>query len=229
MPHQPLITLTRDPAHWPNPHSAEVPQSCVREWVIADQGWTVGDQQPEGVRRLATLEELGLASIARAAVLCPGPSLTQAWAARKHQHQATIGVNRAPFAVPVDWWCGLDDIWNKWTPAPPPPRVGYCGAVASLTGSAAALIPRDGLAAVVTGAPEGCPSFTALAAVAFAFEVLKADKVDVYGCDLAGEADFDGLVEKANNRTEQRWKEERDGWAILRKRYGRRLTIVKWP
>ena len=222
-----LILLTRDPALWPQPHAAEVPAGSVNDWCAGRQGWQVAKQQETHLGRVVELSAAELAAGGPVAVLCPGPSLTVTWPKRRRDYAATIGVNRAAFAVPVDWWCGLDDIWNKWGRPDPYPRIGLVGAVRGLTGAASALLPRDGLALVKRDAPEGCPSFSSLAAVAFAFDNLKATAVDVYGCDLEGIADFDGLEEKENNRSDQRWLEEAAGWQTIRQRYGKALRIIQ--
>ncbi len=223
-----LIRLTRDPAQWPSPHAAEVPSSAVAEWCAGPQGWRVSEQQPAThAGRVVELSAAELATTGPVAVLCPGPSLTVTWPKRRRDYAATIGVNRAAFAYGVDWWCGLDDIWNKWGRPDPFPRIGLVGAVRGLTGAASALLPRDGLALVHRSAPAGCPEFSMLAAIGFAFENLQATAVDVYGCDMAGAADFDGREEKANNRTEQRWSEERAGLAVLQQQHGKALRIVQ--
>jgi hypothetical protein len=222
-----LILLRRDPAAWPSPHTAEVPAGSVPEWCAARQGWTVADQQPVHAGRVVELSAAELSAGGPVAVLCPGPSLTVTWPKRRRDYAATVAVNRAAFAYPVDWWCGLDDIWQKWGRPDPYPRIGLVGAVRGLTGAASALLPRDGLALVHRNAPAGCPEFSMLAAIGFAFENLRATAVDVYGCDMAGAADFDGRVEKENNRTDQRWQEERAGLMVLAQQYDKRLRVIQ--
>lgn len=222
-----LILLERDPAQWPSPHHAEAPASAVPAWCAARQGWQVANQQPPHAGRVVDLSAAELVTAGPVAVLCPGPSLTVTWPKRRRDYAATVGVNRAPFAFQVDWWASLDDVWQKWGNPDPYPRIGLVGAVRGLTGAAAALLPRDGLALVHRDTPAGCPSFSMLLAIGFAFENLGATSVDVFGCDHAGDADFDGLVEKANNRGAQRWSEEVAGLAILRQQYGKKLRVVR--
>jgi hypothetical protein len=218
-----LIRMERDPSRFPPPHQAEVPQSEVPGFAAAD--WTVAEDQPEHVRKLIDLAEAGHRPGGAIAILCPGPSLSVTWPRNRKQYQATIGVNRAAHFAPVDWWAGMDaNLWTIWGWANP--RVGVCGSVRIFTGSANNLLPRDGLLASVCEPPAGCPHFSALMAIHFAFEHLKASSVDMFGCDMTGVNDFTGKHD-GSNRSDQRWSEERAGMDMLRKKYGKRLSFVR--
>lgn len=221
-----LIVLERDAAEWPAPHRAEVPSDSVSDWCSGLHGWAVADVQPNAhVGRVVELTADEIATGGAVAVLCPGPSLSQAWALRGRSYASVVAVNRAAFADGCDWWCCLDDIWNRWGNPDPFPRVGLCGSVRGLAGEAKALLPRNGIALVRCDAPEGCPSFSGLAAIGFAFGHLRAASVDVYGCDLSGHSDYTGEV-RAAGREDARWKAEAEGLAVLRARYRKKLRII---
>lgn len=219
----PLVLMERDPSRFPPPHTAEVPQSEILGFAAAD--WVVSDKQLDGALRITDLADAGHRPGGAIAILCPGPSLAVTWPKNKREYAATVGVNRAAHFTAVDWWAGLDaDMWTRrgWAS----PRVGVCGSVRIFTGTANALLPRDGLLACVCEPPAGVPHFSTLMAIHFAFEHLKASSVDMYGCDMNGVNDFTGLHD-GSNRTNQRWSEETEGMAVLTKKYGKRIKFIR--
>jgi hypothetical protein len=53
--------------------------------------------------------------------------------------------------------------------------------------------------------------FSATAALVVAAN-LRATRIDCFGCDMVGRADFDGVVPASVNRDEDRWRRERVIW-----------------
>lgn len=218
---QPLVRMVRDPAVYPPPHTAEVAPSMVQEFATVS-GWRVAPDQPDAVQFSDVVPAVG----GRVAILCPGPSLPSAWSgANTGDYQHIIAVNRAAHLVQCDWWCALDaSTFSLWGWPERPPRVGLCGGVAHMLGDAGQMV-TSGLSLIACAAPDGCQGFSSLAAIGFAFEHLQAESVDLFGADMSGAADFAG--EETGGRTAARWKDERAGLAVLRRRYAGHIQLVK--
>lgn len=156
-----------------------------------------------------------------AVLLCPGPSLAHL----EHVPVAdlTIGVNRAAIRYPVDVWAALD----HWSVNNGGIR-NWCGQV---IGSPVLLSTRDSLKVVARRCPwrgatiaiedyrDWLPAtkpgrwslFSATCALVYA-AWRGASRIDVYGADMHGTQDYDG-VQAGARRDEVRWKSERTIWA----------------
>lgn len=169
----------------------------------------------------------------KSAILCPGPSLCDTW--EDDFEGLTIGVNRAAIRFPVDVWaCGDWPCYEQHSK--------------SVIGSPRLLIAQDGERHIFDhGIPwrgnietfESMFSFlgpfyggtrwtfvTATAAIVYA-AFRGSEEIHLFGSDLSGTKDFDG-VEAGNNRSSERWKEE--GRIINRVSevlVERRITIIK--
>ncbi len=143
----------------------------------------------------------------KVAILCPGPSLVRTWPS-EHVYDCFLGVNRAVLAAPCDWWVAGDWMYLKETPAQP--RIGYC-TIADVIRHIRedALIPAERLSpSAQFVAWEDLPfqrTYSTVAAFGLAAH-LGATRVDVYGDDKSGTADFDGR--EGENRGLGRWEEE---------------------
>jgi hypothetical protein len=149
-----------------------------------------------------------------AAVLCPGPSLPDTYPGPE-SYPLVVAVNRAAIEFRSDVFACLDfplalSLWPEV-----PARVWLTCAA-----SAQSLARRHLIRTAVTveGLDSFCPVpdwrlYTAPAAVVYAASE-GATQVDIYGCDLRGVEDFDG-VQAGENRTERRWARERGIWAAV--------------
>lgn len=159
----------------------------------------------------------------RIAVISNGPSAVLYDRADRSQYDITIGVNKSVTRWRCDWWCFCD-----W---------GTFAAVTDVIGKPKIFTAQHVLDRMPTRAPdrladflsyerhvrddvhvpvlEPCPpwyAFSGLLAVGLAWN-LNANQVDVFGCDLQGEADCRG--ETNIYRTKKRWAHERRIWARL--------------
>lgn len=147
----------------------------------------------------------------RVAILSAGPSLLRTWSLDL-RYASTIAVNSALAVVSADWLAAGDDVTFRRLGAHRP-RVG-CWTVEDRV-----RIPVEGWANVRALAWEGMPGWTGLsrkpnwsvqAALAGAYS-LGATIVDVYGHDMAGDADVIGYIGDVRGE-EHRWSRERPDW-----------------
>lgn len=158
----------------------------------------------------------------RAAVLCPGPSLAS-WLPRlrgggEGEFDLVVAVNRTAKEWPADYWAILDaESFTDVTPVGTPELVIPEKQYKRLT----RLVPdvgerfnvhlREALA---------CPprstfwhQWSATLAVVMAWNV-GARRIEVFGADLAGTADFDGVTLERHDRDARRWRRERGAWLL---------------
>lgn len=143
----------------------------------------------------------------RVAILCPGPSLPSIWPppADWQTYDHSIAVNRAmdfqPAGTKPDWWCcGDEETWAMFQHAGWPRRgiVGRCASVAA---------PAELAAHPVLGMlPCAAHNWTACMAVWWASSELRANRIDLFGADMAGAQDFRG--QSCHGRSPDRWQAE---------------------
>jgi hypothetical protein len=137
-----------------------------------------------------------------AAILCPGPSLAHASA---FEGELRIGVNRAVTAHKCDVWACCDyQCFFKV-------RDEVIGWPILLTNAESAKRVRWTEVITFESLQLKPETFSAIAAVWYAVDK-GAKVINVYGCDLEGEADWDG-VKAGETRTKVRWEHERAVWA----------------
>lgn len=145
-------------------------------------------------------------------LLCPGPSLNDydPEFADAPLPDKIIGVNRVPACFVCDVWAAKD-----W----PLVRVmadSIIGVPLLLTGAdTREAVRRHGAWSMVEvpiapDAPHQWDLFTSPMAAVWA-AMSGATRLDIYGCDLAGAADWDG-TQAGERRTEERWTREREIW-----------------
>lgn len=160
----------------------------------------------------------------KAAILNPGPSLVETFADREG-YDIRIGVNRAVGAFRCDYWAILDsaEAFEQAKPIGTPAILSIDASWLRLLkmtepGPRAAkhrFIDFNDVSAIVPIAQVCQKIYSIYAAIALAYK-LGANQIDVYGADWEGEADFDGRTWCNNNRGEDRWKSERNGFESLR-------------
>jgi hypothetical protein len=149
----------------------------------------------------------------RVAILCPGPSLSGF--TDPGEYDLLVGVNRAATVIRCDVWCACD--WQLVQRE----RRNIIGRPRLFTNSASArrLHGRDPWLTEVEefewllggdGLPLAGTTFSAIAAVWYAV-ARGAKRVDVFGADMNGRLDFDGVA-AGETRTETRWERERALW-----------------
>jgi hypothetical protein len=152
-----------------------------------------------------------------AAVVCPGPSAAHVTAGLLTGYDWRIAVNRAVL-MPFDWsyWAATDDrIPATYRPAVVPRLFTMQESVRKLAVNR--VLPDDVLSRAVLyetvkrDMPGGWALFTMTAAMVLG-AWLGAKRIDVYGYDGQGTADYDGHEyqfkdeEAAVTRTPQRWE-----------------------
>jgi hypothetical protein len=177
-----------------------------------------------------------------AAVLCPGPSLANVRAADLIEYDALLGVNRAVERAACQWWVALDAHTFGFTrPVNRPVLVTSRGTYRSLRARTPELADWPWLDCrwvdpigqhVVRWRKTSMTTAIVLAAE------LGAKRIDVYGCDWDGEADWDGRTDARYNRGEDkagpdgrtiegRWTMERRLFAELAEALAGRGATVK--
>lgn len=159
-------------------------------------------------------------------VCCPGPSLRLFQDDRK---SLVVAVNRAVELVDrTDYWLFMDKNATERI-NPDPTKVWRATSRREpldealkrwpwLAGRTLVLpMPRDHKSFMEKfgiGLMRYAANFSTGAAIAFAFDTLGADVVNIYGHDLSGQADADGFVweEKPQARRDSRWEKERGLW-----------------
>lgn len=156
----------------------------------------------------------------RAAVLCPGPSLT-AFAGRVG-YDLVIGVNRAVGLFPCDYWVMLDDHTFDIAHPIGTPRVlcprDQWAKVSRRTANGAAkdfkvLAPED-VDGTLPRRQTPWHKWSATAAIALACH-LGATEIDCWGMDWEGTADWDGDTRPFHCRDEARWHNEQKSFRIM--------------
>jgi hypothetical protein len=150
----------------------------------------------------------------RAVLLCPGPSLARLTCVP--DSELSIGVNRAATAFAVGVWacCDLPAIeqWHEQVIGSP---TLVCGQEAWDNLRDRKITWRGETcfsASMASYCPPGMNWTMFSSTVALIHAAFRgATQIDVYGCDWAGTADFDG-VQAGKNRSPDRWKLEREIW-----------------
>jgi len=149
-----------------------------------------------------------------AAILCPGPSLSQTWPGQESGFELIIAVNRAGMLYPHDWLMMMDHNHVTYRiMAASSPRVGYlfpphvaCAAWGKdkpIRNPWTARPPRRVLR----------PSrLTGPTALQVAHEMGHTD-IHIFGCDLAGDTYANG--EPTPGDLAVRWSAERNIWARI--------------
>jgi len=152
-----------------------------------------------------------------AAILCPGPSLVRSVPAPA---DLTIAVNRAIAFSSADVWAAGD------IPMLCEDRPNIIGRPELFTAANTAAYLRDhgpawrgkvtefeSLFDYLNSSNLSWTLFTFTAAIVFAAHA-GAKLIEIFGCDWTGQSDYDGWA-KAGNRTDERWKLEREIYARL--------------
>lgn len=152
-----------------------------------------------------------------ATLLCPGPSLERydpmdrsGW---------VVGVNRAATVHACDVWAATDwPLVLKYRPMGQPALLTIKASREALERKGEAwphlVITHCGMAGeVVTNAKHPWTSFSATAALYY-LGWMGVERIDVYGADMAGELDWDG-VKGGTGRNDNRWARERVIWDDL--------------
>lgn len=144
----------------------------------------------------------------RAAILCPGPSLTKTWRADEH-FDVRIAVNRAILHATCEWWSAAD--WTMLKEVEGKPTHGICtqdDAVRFILDGK--LISKERTPPAIIGwsaLPYANPGYSTVAAISLA-AYLGAKKVLIFGDDKSGSLDWDG-VPAGKNRGDERWTKEK--------------------
>jgi len=156
--------------------------------------------------------------IRRAAILCPGPSLT-AFDDRAG-HDVRIGVNRAAEAYRCDYWVALDaHTFGMCEPVGRPVLVCRTATYTKMCRRWPAAGEFEHLATNRLPGPRTRSklrwrAYSATTALVLAAH-LRSGSVDCWGVDWAGRADFDGYTHPRQRRDGRRWDRERKIWTAL--------------
>lgn len=148
-----------------------------------------------------------------AAILCPGTSLARL--ARQPEADLVIGVNRAVRTYLCHVWAACDYplIRDNFRFVIGKPRV----LTRRTTWESIGKKCRMKLACFTEDVRFDCPinwhTKTMTCAMAYAAFV-GVDKIELYGCDLFGEADYDG-VKAGEDRSDKRWAQERSDLGVM--------------
>jgi hypothetical protein len=160
-------------------------------------------------------------------ILSCGPSLS----AYTGEDGITIGINRAVERFVCDYWCIGD--WQTFTYYKPlgSPQVTTSEAGAFGLRKKAGVEVASALVWESLNGPDrgkcNWPCFSATAALVVAAN-LRATRIDCFGCDMVGRADFDGVVPASVNRDEERWRRERVIWQqVAEWLNGRGIELVR--
>lgn len=150
-----------------------------------------------------------------AIILCPGPSLPKTYAGQGAD--LLVGVNRAAVAFPVGVWCAMDyplvqqamaDV--QGTPLLVTSATGFDTLSQHKTPwRGQAETPTEKMMNYCQHAMQWC-MFSATTALIYC-GWKGAKRIDIYGADMIGTADWDGK-EAGKNRREERWRCERQIW-----------------
>jgi hypothetical protein len=155
-------------------------------------------------------------SLRRIAVLCPGPSLLTF--KELDAYDVRIGVNRAAEAVRCDYWVALDVHTAGITLPQGQPVVVNTPDTHSQMCSEFPYVSRLGHMSLASlrldcskREPINWRRFGLTVAMVLGAQ-LGADRVDCFGVDWHGQADFDGSRHIRNRRSESRWQREQRLW-----------------
>ena len=169
---------------------------------------------------------LGQANPMRATILCPGPSLS----AYKPEDRGpmVLAVNRAALAHACDWWVALDypmirDNVAKVDAAIVTRRQTHIDLKGRI--DARRVVHTEDIGATIDPAL-GWTTYSHTSAIAFAYWYGMSG-ADVYGADMAGVTDFDGVA-AGENRSDDRWSIERGILAVLLPWLNQRHFTVKY-
>lgn len=142
-------------------------------------------------------------------ILCPGPSLADA---RPYPVDLTIAVNRAALTFPCDWWAAVDRtlVTKIGGEVKPGPRLlTNAMSLESLTRRkspwAAGAMTTDSMMGFCPVASWTLRTMTCAMVLA---AKLGATAINLYGHDMAGTLDFDGVA-AGEMRDVARWDSER--------------------
>jgi hypothetical protein len=142
-----------------------------------------------------------------------------------------IAINRAAAARPCTHWCILDaESYDDIAPIGEPVIITTRKQWDRLTAAHGDIAGREHiLHTEISDAPParklGWKEFSALTAIVAAASK-GATQIDVYGMDLAGDADYDGVRLDRHRRDDVRWAQEKRLFDNLAEWYGRRGVIV---
>jgi hypothetical protein len=174
----------------------------------------------------------------RAAILCPGPSLARALPlladGRAGEYALTLAINRAAAAWPADFWVMLDAATFGQCEPQGEPRIVTDAAewvrVLETHPEAARfrVLFEDG----IDPAPPSINwfNYSSIAAAVLA-KSEGATEIVLFGNDLAGIADWDGVTDvgQPRNRCDARWAKERAIWQDVGEWMASEdVTLTKW-
>lgn len=148
-------------------------------------------------------------------ILCPGPSLCQ----ENNFDDVIIGINRAAIMRAVDYWVALDWVngigdggiinWHKRV-------LGFPDIVTSIDSRdslkrrgfswPASILSIEESWKILDPTKYRFSLYSATSAIVYAV-YLGATKINIYGMDMQGTKDADG-IEAGSNRSDERWKME---------------------
>lgn len=152
-----------------------------------------------------------------ASVLCPGPGLVM-YDDTRGPYDLTVGVNRAAGFTDCDLWVMLDARTFSMT-APRGRPVVICSAdqwkiVLGAHPEAAALAHLDHTRFPFSKAPVGWHTKGLTVAIVAAY-LRGARRIDCFGVDWTGLADWDGYHVASQKRSAKRWDAEKDLYGDL--------------
>lgn len=149
-----------------------------------------------------------------ATLLCPGPTLANFTGDRRGM---VVAVNRAAEAHHCDVWAASDwPLIIKTKPLGGPVLLTIQATKDALQRKGEAwpfgVITHSSIAGgTIDNGRHPWTRYTATAALQY-LAWSGATHVDVWGCDWAGREDWDGHTAKSDNRTTDRWRDERKIW-----------------
>lgn len=169
----------------------------------------------------------------RVALLSCGPSL-DLYYDKTPVYSLRIGVNRAAERYRCDVWACTDTkTVMRLRPLGTPSLLTIDATRDSLAGKGwtyeyGVTTHTDIAGETIDNGRHPWTRFTATAALIYAAS-RGATVIDCYGCDMTGEADWDGRVDKRNWRTDQRWADERNVWdATIEKLRKQGVMVKRW-
>lgn len=172
---------------------------------------------------------------ANIAILCPGPSLTATWLEHlptvAEPYATILGVNSVVEACHLDWWVFADaDTFPYYQPYRD--HRPHCFTLRAMLDRL--LGHRKGGPVVIERVKQfqflcedqfavdlldesDWKTLSMCMAIVLATELLQAGRIDCYGADWRGSAQWDGPQRTpiSGGRTEYRWQNEQHKWGIL--------------
>ena len=170
-----------------------------------------------------------------ATLLCPGPSLSGYGGQGAGM---VVGVNRAATAYPCDVWAATDRPLIMSTASQvigDPVLYTIEATLESLRRRGrdwphSVVTHTEVTGGTVTNHHQPWTRYTTTAALRY-LAWMGATHIDVWGCDWAGDEDWDGKRLASNSRTAERWREEQEIWSRVVKETGilvERHTADQW-